>query len=92
MSKEAFFRVSKWNGPSGPSEESHLLAVETHTLDVSVSDCSTTMSYGQQKRAVCAPEEIKKDKRVLLARKVGSKIDQLVSQLFEENTSSRVSI
>ena len=78
------------NRPREPTKQAIHVAQEIEKVrEVAYSD---TKSYGEQQKSAVGPtKEIKMVKRELLARKVGSKIDQLVSQLFEENTQTRIS-
>lgn len=87
MSKEAFLRVSTWNNGRESEGESPQVATGSPLPFAMTLSPNKTKNrvFPPKQTASVASTESKKDKRELLARKVGSKIDQLVSQLFEEH-------
>ena len=86
MSKEAFLRVSTRKSSLEPKTELKHVAKERSGLNTSHN------SLLQSKHpAAVATIESKKDKRELLARKVSSKIDKLVSQLYEDHAATTAS-
>lgn len=91
MSKEEFLRLStsKWKDHMRHSKQAPNVVEKIGRVQDPT--CSKPNIYVQQQKHDLGPTEDKEVKRELLARKVGSKIDQLVSQLFEEKMSTGVS-